>query len=354
MQASLRSWFGVPVCLWIFLMAIGRLAAVAQTPSHSVDPSSFPSVQADITESIPVKRGWGTWNWVEEGEGHLWVCTDSGKWFRVDTNTSPAKLIPLDFKKIDSFAAGFGSLWVTVARGANHGLHRLDPKTKQEVGKIPINGNISVFIIADGSVWVSDGKLLYRVDPKTNQVTAKILVDRKSGVAGEWKPYIIPAMGSVWVLYRDGTLCQFDPASNLPVAEIRVGPPHLERFVDFTVDRYAGLAFGEGSAWITESKGQGNLNRVDLKTNQVVATIPVGNMPQTAVVGGGFVWVSIYNTNVLGHFVLKIDPRTNQIIGKIFFHSTIPYLSAQSDGILAWAEGIGFRGPGYWIWKILY
>lgn len=322
--------------------------APAPMPGRPADALSAASLQCNVT-SIRVQGVLGTSPSLVEGEGGFWTCEFiGGKCYRVDTNTSPAKLIPLGLKNARSLAAGFGSLWVAVmGKGADQGLHRLDPKTNEEVAKIPVNGSFWVFI-ADGSVWVTDGSLLYRVDPKTNQVTAKISVEKnkKSTVAGDVRgPYIVPAMGSVWVLYTDGTLNRIDPETNQFLAEVRVGPRHLERFIDFTLDRYFGLAVGEGSAWITEYKEKGNLIRVDLKTNQVVATIPVGYHPQTAVVGGGFVWVSVYYTARVGHFVVKIDPRTNQILGTIFLKGGQPYLRAQEDGILAWSDSI---------WKIRY
>src|SRR5207245_10021618 len=95
-------------------------------------------------------------------------------------------------------------------------------------------------------------------------------------------------MGSVWVLSKEGIVSRIDPESNKVLAEIRVGPPR-ERFPYVDLDSYTGLAVGEGSAWITESKAEGNLIRVDVETKQAVATIPVRYRPSSVAVGGGCV-----------------------------------------------------------------
>ena len=324
-------------------------AAIAQMPDRcctSTLPSpvaNAPLLQADVTV-IRIRERNHRWTSVQEGEGGLWVCelkfswvTPSGKCFRVDSTVSPAELIPLPLNTL-SLAPGFGSVWMNVSKGADAGVHRLDAKTYQETAKIPIRGMV---FIADGSVWIIDrnARLLYRVDPKTNQTTAKIPLESKSASFSSLRG-TVPAMGSVWVLSKEGIVRRIDPESNKVLAEIRVGPPR-ERFPYVDLDSYTGLAVGEGSAWITESKvkEEGNLIRVDVETNQVVATIPVGYRPSSVGVGGGFVWVFIHliHRSSEGDFMLKIDPRTNQILGKVLLrHCGQPRMDARADGILTW------------------
>ena len=70
-----------------------------------------------------------------------------------------------------------------------------------------------------------------------------------------------------------------------------------------------------------------------------MATIPVGYRPSSVGVGGGFVWVFIHliHRSSEGDFMLKIDPRTNQILGKVLLrHCGQPHLDARADGILTW------------------
>jgi YVTN family beta-propeller protein len=64
------------------------------------------------------------------------------------------------------------------------------------------------------------------------------------------------------------------------------------------------IALGEGAFWIL---GGNSLSRVDLETNQVVATIPVGDFPSGLAIGYGSIWAAA-NGNVY-----RIDPLTDQV-----------------------------------------
>lgn len=350
MAAPRRLGFGMSLCLCAAIVATAQLLALAQGTSEVTDPLSVPTLHPDVT-TISLK-GRHYWVSVEEGEGSLWACDMFVKCFRIDTRTSPAELIPLRWKKMDSLAMGFGSLWVGVPKGTDAGLHRVNPKTNEETALIPVGGSV---FIADGSVWVQEWKanLLVRVDPKTNQVTAKIPDEWKSVAGALLSNAISPAMGSVWVLRKEGIASRIDPETNQSLAEIRIGQRRMER-LDLT-NYYDSLVAGEGAVWITEHITDGKLIKVEASTNQVVARTPVGYQPGSIAVGGGFLWVSVYYTNREGHFVLKIDPRTDQILGKIFLAGTQPLLHAGKDALFAWGEDLrpGWTGRTM-IWKIPY
>jgi hypothetical protein len=341
-----RLGFGIFLCLCAAVITTGELAAQAQTSDSALDLSGVPPLQVEIT-TITVKGDGGfEWTPIQDVEGDLWAFDPWGKCFRVDTSTSPAIAVRANLKKAYCLALGFGSLWSGVPRGPDAGIHRLDPKTYQEIAKIDVAG--SVFITED-SVWVVRAHFLYRVNPLTNQITAKI-------DAGKDIATMTVAEGSVWVLRKTGILSRIDLGTNQSLAEIPIGQRRMER-LDFT-NYYSNLVIGEGAVWITEHIADGKVIKVDTKTNQVVARIRVGPLPESIVVGGGFVWVSIYFTNTSGHCVLKIDPQTDQILGKIFLAGTQPHLSAGKDGLLACGSemtakpfGIGAR---MLIWKIPY
>lgn len=348
--------------LFVWCASAGVMAAchLARVPGPPLTPPGAPPTQAGVTV-ISIKKDL-VWL-VTEVEEDLWAC-DPAECYRVDTSTSPATLIPLNLR-VGVPAVGFGSIWYSKGPTwgrkpvPDQGLYRLDLKTNEQVAKIPVPASgwgatlfppsgLGAIFIADGSVWVRDEDWdhLYRVDPSTNQVTAKVALTKSEKSELALSP-VAAALGSVWVLYTDGTLNRIDPETNQFLAEIRVGAPH--RTSMFSTDSYSGLTISEGTAWITESKTEGNLIRVDLKTNQVVATMPVGYQPSNPVVGGGFVWLSTYYTNREGHFVVKVDPRTNQVLDKMFLPGTAqPSLSAQSSGILAWGEELKLWDP---IWS---
>jgi YVTN family beta-propeller protein len=49
---------------------------------------------------------------------------------------------------------------------------------------------------------------------------------------------------------------------------------------------------GAGAVWVANSAGR-TVSRIDPATNQVVRTIPVGNVPVGIAIAGGLVWVTI-------------------------------------------------------------
>jgi hypothetical protein len=109
MAAPLRLGFGMSLCLCAAIVATTQLLALAQGTSEVTDSLSVPTLHPEVT-TISIK-GRHAWLSVEEGEGSLWACEVFVKCFRIDTSTSPAELIPLRWKKMDSLAMGFGSLW---------------------------------------------------------------------------------------------------------------------------------------------------------------------------------------------------------------------------------------------------
>lgn len=73
-----------------------------------------------------------------------------------------------------------------------------------------------------------------------------------------------------------------------------------------------GIAADDTAVWVHNSE-QGTVLRVDPKTNQVVATIHVGQGLGNLVLEAGFVWVSNHDDST----VSKIDPQTNKVVDTI-------------------------------------
>lgn len=369
-----------------FLRALTVIAAIAPHASAQFIPFGGPvrSYPPPHNATSACFKGERYFLYMEEVEGEVWVCgsCDKSACCRVDMTASPPQLIPIDFKVTTPFREapkptmgrslgllalafaglgqiqqGFGSVWLLEPE---NGLRRFDLTTLQEVAYVPVDG--LGFFIADGAIWVLGPKpqgekgkpaalaSLYRINPESYEITAKL-------AWGDDSYRFIAAEGSLWIMHaKTGTLSRIDPVTGESLAEIRIGPPHGHRRINFSDDDYTTLAAGEGAIWIIEYKEEGNLFKVDPKSNRVVATIPVGYHPGGVLVGGGFLWVPVYYTNSAGHFVLKIDPRTNQILGRIFLPgSSMPGLAAGKDSLLAALE----TGNWSWtrkscIWKIPY
>jgi YVTN family beta-propeller protein len=85
---------------------------------------------------------------------------------------------------------------------------------------------------------------------------------------------------------------------------------HVSAVIPLSVNP-TGVGFTNGSAWVTLDAA--GVARIDPATNEVTATIPVGNFPVRAIGGFGAIWVS----NCGDGTVSRIDPNTNQVVATI-------------------------------------
>jgi hypothetical protein len=152
--------------------------------------------------------------------------------------------------------------------------------------------------VASGALWVSNCPgTVSRVDLATR--TAQLIdVDIPvtiTGLAGS-SPHpgtltgcpdsITTAFGSVWAAdVANGAVYRIDPDTDDVDATIRIGEGS-GAFAD-------GIAEASGSIWVTSPKDQ-TVVRIDPATNQIVQTIPLPYTPNGLAVGGdGSVWVSL-------------------------------------------------------------
>jgi YVTN family beta-propeller protein len=81
----------------------------------------------------------------------------------------------------------------------------------------------------------------------------------------------------------------------------------------------------EDAVWVT-SAPKSTVSRLDVNTNTVAATIPVGRRPCSGLTAGfGTIWVPNCGDKTLS----RIDVKTNQVI------ATLPFGPAQSEGLVA-------------------
>jgi len=111
------------------------------------------------------------------------------------------------------------------------------------------------------------------------------------------------------------TVLDFPP--NLILAEIPAGGDYI--------------AFGEGAIWVLS--GNNTVTRIDMDTNEVVATMTVGEFPRGVAAGYGAVWVT-------GLGLTRIDPLTNRVSAIIPVGS-----SAGLNGIAAGAGSVWVSSP---------
>ncbi|HEX4275227.1 MAG TPA: hypothetical protein VHZ74_07735 [Bryobacteraceae bacterium] len=161
---------------------------------------------------------------------------------------------------------------------------------------------------------------VFRMDPMSDKVVAAIPVKRPcSGFA--------VAEGTLWspsceehVIYR------IDLKTNQVVAKVPVGPANSE----------GGIAFGAGSAWMP-SDPKGVVSRIDPATNKVIASIAVAPGSYTAVFGYNLVWVSSTDKSL----VSVIHPATNTVIAEIPVDKSPRFMAAGEGYVWTLNQGAG-------------
>jgi virginiamycin B lyase len=195
---------------------------------------------------------------------------------------------------------GFGSVWV--ANSTLREVQRIDPATNAVIAAVKLSDSpCDGLAVGAGSVWAPgcETGTLYRIDPDKNRITARIKTPIGDG-DGEG---LIGADGvAVW-LFTDGngTLSRIDPRTNTIVTRVTLPAGSFSAIVD-----------GAGSVWVT-SYDANMVERIDEKTNKVIASIPVGRGPRFEAVGLGAVWV----LNQGDGTVTRIDPATNTVAATI-------------------------------------
>jgi YVTN family beta-propeller protein len=113
---------------------------------------------------------------------------------------------------------------------------------------------------------------------------------------------------AVWVYNGEsGKVIRVDPKTNQVVATIAVGQGCIRGVMCGYV------AIGQGAVWVT-SGSAGTVTRIDPQTNQAVATISFGpNAGPSVSVSPGAVWVANYGLNSLS----RIDPLANRVVATL-------------------------------------
>jgi len=115
--------------------------------------------------------------------------------------------------------------------------------------------------------------------------------------------------------YRAAWIGAYDPRhSTAWLMKVRPGSERVQSLELEPKDGAGPLAVavGEGNVWVVTSRG--NLLRIDPRTLQIVHRIPMSAvLPTLLAVGAGFVWTA----NHSGFSVSQIDPHTNKIVRTI-------------------------------------
>ena len=195
-------------------------------------------------------------------------------------------------------AFGFNSVWITT-RGNT--LDRIDPATSEVIASIPLeDGNsdcmnevlIPVLVTA-AAVWVTqcDKAELIKIDPLTNSVVAKTpyatLIDE-----AKTQTTIPAGKGTdfIWVMAWDGIevgLLRVDPTTGAGLTFLPLSPAQ-------SGDGF--IAVTDEAVWLA---GNGQINRVNVATNQIDATYSTASGRLKIGVDFGSVWLRNYEKNLI-------------------------------------------------------
>jgi virginiamycin B lyase len=190
------------------------------------------------------------------------------------------------------------------------------------IAKFSIPGSPDWVVIGD-SVWISNNPKnnISQLDPKTNQIGAVITVGTKpcSGLA--------LGFGSVWVpICSDGSVQRVDLKTQKIVATIPSGVANTE----------GGIAAGEGSIWMP-SDASGVLSRIDPATNKVLSKISIPAGSFTAAFDAGSVWITGTKNNV----VTRVNAKTERVVATIPVGPTPRFLATGLGSVWTLNQGDG-------------
>jgi DNA-binding SARP family transcriptional activator/streptogramin lyase len=200
----------------------------------------------------------------------------------------------------------------------------IDPKSRRIVGDVPVGMGPLAVVAGDGAVWVANAAdgTISRIDPRTRRVVATI------GIGSDVSDLAL-GFGSLWVAGgNDGTLTRIDTRQNLVQATIRLG-----RSTALAPAAAFAVVTGAHAVWV----GRGDMVlRVDPSTNRVS-----GRLPLRAALGAGLaanpnaLWVATGSEQLL-----RVEAGAYAITA----HTSLPslgYLSKLGFGRLWLAIDLG-------------
>ncbi len=161
----------------------------------------------------------------------------------------------------------------------------------------PVEGSPDWLVITPEATWVASARANHVVQLRATDGKIGLIASISRPCAG-----LTAAFGSIWSpSCKDKKLMRIDPATGTVTPAVDVDPENSE----------GGITSGAGAVWMVVKPS--TLIRVDPAKNEVVAKIPLPATAADPVFGGGYVWVSTFNSNS----VVKVDPATNTVIDTI-------------------------------------
>src|SRR6266480_3102986 len=236
--------------------------------------------------------------------------------------------------RAESVAFGAGRLWTNV----RDGVVAVDPATGKTAPVIRTAAYGTVIAATDRTVWQLHSDTLTKIDAATGARRWRVRVPHspEAVTTGARSVWLVSTgrwhsvHGGAIVPDGRGILVRLDPTTGVARARVLVdrGP--------------TAIAFGSGGAWVLNGRGLGaddTLDRIDARTNGLVASIRVPHWSSAVAVGRRFAWV-VSEPKSAGGTITRIDLRTNRGVTRPLPHSWIPQAVALASG------GVWVADPG--------
>lgn len=258
------------------------------------------------------------------GDGTLWVYANDSLYKAVPQNDQMAAIAAerLKGRVVDGFAYGAGYAWII--KSDEPGIHRMDANSGKLIDTILAERKkLGSLVYWHKSLWVYDQSdwlshrgvwlrrdnptaTLLRIDPKNGQV---VEIDLGKGLWVEPPKFDDDA---AWVIETlKGTIKKIDLQSNKVVDEFSASNAQQGGAYMFTL--------GAGSLWVGNQYGRKYLlSHFDIKTHELIARIEINDSQGAPVFWNGYVWISTYGSHMEGHFITKVNPKTNHVANQVF------------------------------------
>lgn len=249
------------------------------------------------------------------GEGRLWVMNRAPKsLIHVDPLTgATAATILLPATAMTSLAppslvVGSGGVWLPDAGESI--LRRVDASRDRVVDQIPLPGVPVSVALSPDSVWLGlESGDVVRVALSTDHLVGRIQTGGSGAMA--------TTDGALWVVSTSrSSVARVDTKTGQIVATIPV------------VSRPTGIAAGDG--WVWTANQVGTISRIDPRSNTVVETLPISFVPDAITVAGGTVWVANYSSG----FLIGITPRPDVRPLGLVLNRKIRWIAGDPDGVV--------------------
>lgn len=242
----------------------------------------------------------------------VWVVNNADSTLtRVDTRSGHAQTIGGLNNPTGITADDKGNVWVTTA--AYESVIRVNGKTLRPDITVPLRHNAFVLAVGAGSLWVTEPPhnlgepgTLARINLTTTKLERRFAV-------GIFPIAVAVGERAVWVTNAGDASVSRISLSNGSVQRVPVGLAP------------GGIVTGFGSVWLTPGSTSSTIWRLNPETRQVDEIIDVGGSlaigeaagygqnPFGLTVGPDAVWATLPDTGT----VVRIDPRTNQVVKRI-------------------------------------